>query len=366
MKIIYFIGTLCPGGKERRLIELLKFLRLNKNYEVMLILRKNNISYSYFYNLGIPYKILTNKYKKGDWKLPIYFLSICRDFKPDIIHTWGCMPTAVAILASIILSIPLINGQIVSAPPKESISFGQKIINKINFIFSDIIISNSYAGIMSFNPPLKKCRVIYSGIDLKRFDNLPANDIIKLKYGIKTTYAVVMVASFSDYKDYDRYIRIANLICETRKDISFICVGGPGNEIDSFQRAKKQAEINPQIILTGVISEVEALVNACDIGVLFSPRGEGISNAILEYMALGKPVIAYDTGGTKEIIKNGLNGVLIKDENDLQVSKIITDLIDNVELREEFGKYSRKIIEQKFKLEIMGKEYTQIYETMII
>lgn len=87
--------------------------------------------------------------------MPIYFLSICKDFRPDIIHTWGCMPTAVAILASIILSIPLINGQIVSAPPKVFHS-GQKIINKINFIFfSDIIISNSYAGIKSFNPPLK-------------------------------------------------------------------------------------------------------------------------------------------------------------------------------------------------------------------
>lgn len=39
-------------------------------------------------------------------------------------------------------------------------------------------------------------------------------------------------------------------------------------------------------------------------------------------MALGKPVIAYDTGGTK-IIKNGLNGVLIKDENDLQIVKLL-------------------------------------------
>jgi len=362
MRIIYFIGTLSSGGKERRLIELLKFIRLNNNYEVMLILRQNNISFSYFYNLGYPYKILTKIYKKKDLKLPIYFLSICRDFKPDLIHTWGCMPTVVAILASYILHIPLINSQITSAPPKEIIPFKQKILNKINFTFSDIIISNSYAGIKSFNPPLKKSKVIYNGIDLKRFENLTDKDIIKNKYGIKTTYAVVMVASFSDYKDYDRYIRVANLTHNTRKDISFICIGGPGNDAASFHRAKKQADINPLIIITGIISEVEALVNACDICVLFSPQGEGISNAILEYMALGKSVIAYDIGGTKEIIKNGVNGILLKEENDFQVSKLISDLIDNVELREIFGKHSRKIIEERFTLDKMGKEYMQIYE----
>ena len=364
MKIIYFIGTLCPGGKERRLIELLKYLRLNNNYEVMLILRQNNISYSYFYNLGYPYKILANKYKKRDWKLPIYFLSICRDFKPDLIHTWGCMPTVVAILASYILHIPLINSQITSAPPKEIIPFKQKILNKINFTFSDIIISNSYAGIKSFNPPLKKSKVIYNGIDLKRFENLTDKDIIKNKYNIITAYAVVMVGSFTENKDYDRFIRIANLVCNIRKDISFVCIGGPSRNTESFHRAKKQAELNPLIIITGIISEVEAVVNACDIGVLFSPNGEGISNAILEYMALEQPVIAYDIGGTKEIIKDKDNGILITDESDFQISKIITELVDNIELRDKLGKRGRKLIEKSFTLDEMGRKYMQIYESM--
>ena len=81
-------------------------------------------------------------------------------------------------------------------------------------------------------------------------------------------------------------------------------------------------------------------------------------------MALGKPVIAYDIGGTKEIIKNGVNGILLKEENDFQVSKLISDLIDNVQLREKFGKHSRKIIEERFTLDEMGMKYMQTYERM--
>jgi len=110
---------------------------------------------------------------------------------------------------------------------------------------------------------------------------------------------------------------------------------------------------------------VEALVNACDIGVLFSPYGEGISNAILEYMALSKPVIAYDSGGTREVIKNGENGFLIKEEDDEQISKIIIELIDNYKLRKKLGENGRKKIEEYFNIQKMGKEYMNIYNKFI-
>ena len=365
MKIIFFIGTLLVGGKERRLIELLKYLKENTSYDILLILRQNKINYTELYNMGINYNILSNKYIKKDPRLPFYFLSICWKYKPDLIHTWGSMPSFIAILSSLILHIPLINSQITSAPPKESIAFSQKIVNQINFAFSNIIISNSYAGIESFNPPRRKSIVIYNGIDLKRFENLPDKNLIREKYGIKTPFAVVMVASFTQNKDYNRFIRIANIICQERNDISFLCVGGPGNDNSYFELAKKEAENNPLIIFTGIISEVEALVNACDIGVLFSPYGEGISNAILEYLALKKPVIAYDSGGSKEIIKNGENGFLIKNENDIQISKIIIELIDNYELRIQLGENGRKKIEEYFNIENIGKEYMNIYNRFI-
>ena len=365
MKIIFFIGTLATGGKERRLVELLKYLKENTNYEILLVLRQGKINYEAFYEIGINYKILTKSYIKKDPRLPFYFLSICRRYKPNLIHTWGSMPTFVAILSSLILHIPLINSQITSAPPKESISLGQRMLNKINFAFSDKIISNSYAGIESFNPPRRKSIVIYNGIDLQRFEDLTDKDLIKEKYGIITPFVVIMVASFTKNKDYNRFIRIANIICQDRKDISFLCVGGPGKDISYFELAKKIAANNPLIIFTGIISEVEALVNACDIGVLFSPYGEGISNAILEYMALSKPVIAYDSGGTREVIKNGENGFLIKNEDDEQISKIIIELIDNYKLRKKLGENGRKKIEEYFNIQKMGKEYMNIYNKFI-
>ena len=81
-------------------------------------------------------------------------------------------------------------------------------------------------------------------------------------------------------------------------------------------------------------------------------------------MALEQPVIAYDIGGTKEIIKDKDNGILITDESDFQISKIITELVDNIELRDKLGKRGRKLIEKSFTLDEMGRKYMQIYESM--
>ena len=79
MKIIFFIGTLAPGGKERRLVELLKYLKENTNYEILLVLRQGKINYKEFYEIGINYKILTKSYIKKDPKLPFYFFQFVGD-----------------------------------------------------------------------------------------------------------------------------------------------------------------------------------------------------------------------------------------------------------------------------------------------
>jgi len=362
MKVVLFCGNLRTGGKERRMLELAKYLSTRSDIEVYILLIRQYVNYPILYTLPVQFHFIIQKNdKKNPLILTYRILKTIKRIKPNLIHTWGSEETLYILPSIFLFKISLINGQITSAPPKECISFSEKIINKINFYFSDIIISNSYAGIESFNPPHNKSRVIYNGIDMNRFNNIPDKNVIKTKYNIKTTYAVVMVGSFTENKDYDRFIRIANLVCSIRKDISFVCIGGSGRSTESFQRAKKQAELNPLIIITGIISEVEAVVNACDIGVLFSPNGEGISNAILEYMALGKPVIANNSGGTKEIIKDGENGILIADESDFQISGIIIELIDNIELRDKLGKSGRKLIEKCFTLERMGIDYVDLY-----
>ncbi|WP_266205204.1 glycosyltransferase [Pontibacter kalidii] len=360
IRILFFIGNLQTGGKERRLLELLRYLKNQNMYNMLLVMTKEDIFYPEFHSLNIPYRVI------GQPKFSIVtnFYKVCREFKPHLIHTWGRMQTFYSLPSAILQKLPIVNNQITSAPPNFNQWSLPGLVDKLNFHFSHVILSNSAAGICSFKPPLSKSQVIYNGVDMNRFEKLPEAYQVKQKYGISTPYTVIMCASFSPNKDYDLFYRVADYITQIRDDITFIGVGESHDDL-SFSRYQEIIKQKPLIKLPGRINDVEALVNACDIGVLFSPNGEGISNAIIEYMALSKPVIASAAGGTKELVDHTVNGFLVENMPDVEIAGMILELIDNHEKRKRMGSRSREIILQNFSINRMGKSFEQVYSEVL-
>lgn len=329
-----------------------------------MVLRRDEIEYPAFYELNIPYKTLTHTYIKGDKTLHFKFYKFCKENKPDIIHAWGNMPAFISLLAIILLKIPLVNSQITDAPPSIRSFSLQSLINKINFIFSAVILANSFAGLKIYGlDKSKKSAVIYNGVNLNRFGNLFPSYQQKKVYGIKTKFVVIMVASFTNKKNYDIFLDIAKRINLIRKDVSFIAVGDGDNLKKIKQRAEIEAISNLQFL--GKIPDVENVVFCSDIGVLFSPFGEGISNAIIEYMALGKPVIANDAGGTREIVNHGVNGFLITTETADEIVSIINSLLDDEEKRLKMGEAGKQTIRESFTVDRMGKEFIKVYTEVL-
>lgn len=364
IRVLIFIGSMRSGGKERRLIELLTFFRKNVAYEFLVVMTEEEIQYPSFYNLNIPYVVLPKKWKKNDVTVFYQFYRMCEEYQPHLIHAWGRMQSFYALPAVVKNRIPLINSQITSAPPLSTYRTVDRLIDRINFRFSKVVLSNSWAGISAHNPPALKSRVIYNGINLNRFVDLPDTGLVKSKYGIHTPYAVLMSASFSPNKDFGMFLRIAESITQVRDDITFIGVGGHDNSAE-YKRLVALSAHNPKILFPGRINDVEALINACTIGVLFSntsKHGEGISNSVMEYMSLAKPVIANDAGGTREIVHHKENGYLITDQSEQEIADLVLDLIDNKKKRQAFGERSRKIVDEVFSLEKMGELFEQTYK----
>lgn len=365
-KILFFIGSLNSGGKERRLLELLTFLSHKGQYDLVLVTKKSEILFENFFELNVKWISLNS----NNFKLSSFwdFKKIIRKEKPQIIHTWGNKQTFISLFALLFLKkIKLVNSQITSAPPK--IALGERLIANLNFMFSDVILSNSFAGIEAYNPPHHKSKVIYNGLNMERFINLPNTEAIKKKYGMEKKFTIVMVASYSINKDYKRFFEVGLALNKLRDDTVFIGVGYYGAKSKHlYQRIVELTNKSPNLKTVPGCSEVEALVNATDMGILFSNskvHGEGISNALIEYMALGKPIIANDAGGTKEIIQNDYNGYLIRDESPEEIAQMINILLDNPQKMMDMGNRSRDRIEKEFSLKRMGEDFENVYKSLI-
>ena len=365
MNILFLLDSLVMGGKERRSVELIKHLSRMPGVNVSLCIMDENIHYKEIYNLPIKIHLLIRKTKK-DPSIFFKLYKICKVDKIQIIHAWDTMTCFYAAPLSKLLGIQLVDSSVSEAFPCKFLS-AQYLLRKFNFYLARIILSNSRAGLEVSNAPKKKSNVIYNGFDSGRLQISKTPDEVKAEYHIKTKYIVGMVAAFEDRKDFQSLVITANQILNKRKDITFLLVGA-GKTLEDCRKLVNP-QFQSQIIFAGSSNKVEDLINVFDIGILLTNKkvhAEGISNSILEYMALGKPVIATDSGGTCEIVQNRVNGFLLEENIPELLGKHLLSLLDDEKIRFEMGSSSKQIVQNAFGIEVMVKKYVAIYEEILI
>lgn len=361
MKILMLIDSLVKGGRERRLIELLKGFAKYNDLEVAIVLFSKKVEYPEVHDLNLPIYYLERKPKK-DPRVFSRFYKICKKEQPDIIHSWGTMPSIYAIPTVKLLGVKFINASIADAPDDLNFFDNRYIRSKIIFPFCDAIIGNSKAGLEVYKAPKNKSHCFYNGFDFNRISTLEDPEKIKKQYNILPGLVTGMVGAFFDRKDYQTYIEAAIKYLDNKQDMTFLAIGD-GPNLQRFKSMIPEKHSN-RIIFTGMIDHVESLVNVFDIGVL-STYTEGISNSIMEYMVLGKPVVATDGGGTKELIVNKETGYLVPQKNSDVLVKKITHLAKSEELRTKLGINGKLRIHKKFTLDRMEKDYYALYQKLL-
>src|ERR1035437_1338638 len=367
MKILFSINGIYLGGKERRLVELMKDIKLRQQFEFELVVMNPEINYREIFDLKIKIHYLIRKTKK-DITVFRKFHKICKAYKPDIVHCWDGMTAIYSIPACRLLKIKLINGMVVDTPVKPNLLNKNWLRAQIAFPFSNIIIGNSKAGLAAYNAPVKKSICIYNGMNLNRFINLKEPSLVRkeiLGDNSEDVSIAGMVAAFEIRKDYKTLIKAATTLVSLYGNLRFLLVGG-GAGLEEIKNSVPVSLLN-KIIFLGKRSNVESIINIFDVGILLTnslEHGEGISNSIIEYMALGKPVIATRGGGTNEVVIEGENGYLIDPFNEDQLIEKIKMLIENKEAGLKMGKKGKELITEKFNIKIMADQYTSIYNTL--
>ncbi|MEZ4840438.1 MAG: glycosyltransferase [Flavobacteriaceae bacterium] len=358
MKVLYIIESLGSGGKERRLLSLMRGMRAY-DVEMKLILLSDKIHYKEINDLGVEILLLPRNAKK-DVKIFQKFIQILNTFKPDMVHCWDNIAALHFAPICYLKRIPFINSSITTAPPRLSY-FSKTYLSYVpSFPFSTVILTNSLAGLYSYRVSKNKGRCIYNGFEMDRIKVRKSKGDVMKEFSIDTKYIVGMTASFSDKKDYETLIVAAEAVLKKRRDVTFVMVGdGPDR-----QRIENLIISKDYFRFLGRQSDVESIVSIFDIGIL-STYTEGISNAIIEYMALSKPVIATDGGGTKELVIDGQTGFLVPPKSPDTLKEKIENLLSDNELRVQMGTKGYERIKEEFSINKMIDKTFELYKTQL-
>ncbi|WP_454622362.1 glycosyltransferase family 4 protein [Bradyrhizobium cenepequi] len=128
------------------------------------------------------------------------------------------------------------------------------------------------------------------------------------------------------------------------------------NEVEQWTRREG-------ITWLGHIGDIVPLWRACHIAVLPSHR-EGLPGSLLEAAACGRPLIATDVPGCREIVVNDRTGLLVPLEDSTALAQAIVRLAESPQLRARYGEAARKLVVERFSAKIIGRKIVQLYNDL--
>ncbi len=194
--------------------------------------------------------------------------------------------------------------------------------------------------------PANKTEVIYNGLDIPQ--NIEKIDLHE-QYSIPKEHIIFGAAGrLAHQKGYDLLVKAA---AELKEKPFTILIAGKGKLRQHLKNITQKYGIENKVKLIGFLENALPFLNS--VGIVVQPsRYEGMPNTVLESMALGKPVIATEVNGVKELIQNGINGFSIPPESVTELA-IAMQKVANIPDLEEIGQAGKETITNDYSIERM-------------
>jgi glycosyltransferase involved in cell wall biosynthesis len=210
--------------------------------------------------------------------------------------------------------------------------------------------------------PESQIDVLYNGVDLAQFSAV--SDVSAPgALGIAPAARVVgIVANYRPVKDLAMFLEAASMIAAHDSRVVFLLAGrGPLRE--QLGQIAQRLGIANKVFFTDGVGSVASYLALMEVACL-SSRNESFSNAILEYMAAGLPVVATDVGGNREAIVDGVTGFLTPAGEAPAFAKAVIALLDDERLRKGMGERGRARCRERFGMEACIRRLEDYYESL--
>lgn len=349
-KILFVTGSMGKGGAEKVISNLSKFYA-NENWEVNIaMLLHNKVEYKLPSNINIINLSSDRGIKKDFFVVIRRIRKYIQESNPDVIVCFMAQNILLTGLATIKIDVPLIvSERIDPSSVKRNIIF-KCVLNKIYEKSSKVVFQTKRAQAF-FNKKIQKnsC-IIRNPISITKE---------RSKY-IK--HEIVTIGRLTEQKNQ-------KLLIEAFKEINSkypeykLKIYGEGILREKLEKQIKDLKLEKKIFLLGTSDDIHKEISNSEIFVL-SSNFEGLSNALMEAMLMGFPVISTNCAGSDEILINNQNGILIHTENKEELINSLEKLILNKKIREKLGREAKKSVET-YKTENIISKWANLVDDVI-
>ena len=352
-RILHLTNVMDIGGVQKIIYELCEGTRYS--FDKIIVASTGGLYSQKIETLGINHIVipdLSTKKIKEIAKLKKILNKIVNDNKINVIHCHHRMAVFYAKLWFGNLKI-IYNNHTIYSDKK----FLSKIVLKNTLIIADGVQAKNnitdYFGI-----PDKNITIINNAVD--KFDGC-YTEINSISKARKNNNFIVMNCSrLHPQKGVEYFIEAAEILMKKELHISFFIVGdGPLNEelCDMVNKKKLDKYVN----FMGFRRDIKNTIKNCDILVQTSIY-EGLPLTPMEAFSVGKAVVATDIDGTREVVHDGINGLLAETKNPASIAEKIEALYKNRKLLHELEQGAANSFEREFCADVMIKKYIQFYD----
>ena len=357
------------GGAERQISALAPLLK-ERGVEVQVLTRR--------YSGLLPFEMI------GDvpvYRLPVLKtkalasiaftatgISLIKRLRPDIIHAHGLLsPTTMAVMAKRLWGTPIASKSLRGG----ILGDFERLINRPlgryryhvlqKYVDAFIAISNEIKDeFIESGVPSEKCNFIPNGVKLDKFLPVDTSAKIQLRRQLQLPEGMIVIFAgrLEREKRVDDLVKVWQEVQQQHPDKYLLILGTGSQET----RLKEMATGN--VLFKGAVDNVAPYLQASDMFVLPSVA-EGLSNALLEALATGLPVVVTATGGTTDIVRHKVSGWLIHDYEARALLEGILTFLQDRSLREKCALEGRRLVMENYSLTNTADSLCKLYNNLL-
>jgi glycosyltransferase involved in cell wall biosynthesis len=368
VRVFHLVDTLNIGGTESQLVQLA--LRMQRaGHDVTLgCLRAEGPLLQALEQSGIP----VIEFRKDKTLLSLngarQFLRLARFLRKgrfEVLHAHDLWANLLGVPAGRLARIPVvISSRRYLADLEWYTPWRNRIIRFIYWLSTRVIVNSKAVRerlVAGDRLAPEKILVIYNAVDVERFARARRNrDKLLPHIAVGCKVIAVLANMYSPVKGHSCLISAARIVCTSVPDALFILIGD-GPERSRLESQVRDGGLNKNVMFVGRRTEVPELLACCDLSVLPS-EAEAFPNALLESMSAGLAVVATAVGGSREIIENGINGLLVPPTNPEALAAAILRLIHDPRSSKRLARAGQNDMRARFGFDRLIGEIDQLYK----